>query len=473
MFWKKVFVNPKRNNYVALTAAAAQNPGFASTSSPCRTRCLFRLDRREMDSKSLKDRPLFAVVGCTGTGKTKLGVRLAQELGGEVVSADSIQVYKGLDVATNKATDEEMDGVPHHMMGTVDWRDECNVHQYRNEALKIIQDIYSRGKVPVVVGGTSYYIESIIYDNLVQGSAAGEPEPDAADDDDEQDDDEQDDDGDDLSVNAFREYALFRNVNDVPTAVTAMGAGRTYVYVLSEAVRFALNMTAVGRLPFRRYRNTFVGVDNVAGPWPPTVGECEAAALYAHGVRVLDAVAEAVGRTDGEPDVRYEVTAEDVVVGHLKRYGFADIHSRLDDLLTRVKKVSRMAANVDVDAKVQAALCRAHAELQMRTQRLTLALLVDHERTAVDLLTPAALKAHAAYFDPVAASALHPHNTRKVFRTIQIYLVRGKQKSKLFEEQRTRVSGSDVPVVALRFKEVHMMWLTCDAVSQNIIVLIE
>lgn len=48
------------------------------------------------------------------------------------------QVYKGLDVATNKATDEEMDGVPHHIMGTVDWRDECNVHQYRNEALKIV-----------------------------------------------------------------------------------------------------------------------------------------------------------------------------------------------------------------------------------------------------------------------------------------------------------------------------------------------
>ncbi|XP_022162711.1 tRNA dimethylallyltransferase, mitochondrial [Myzus persicae] len=471
MFWKKVFANPKRNNSVAFTAAAAQNPGFASTSSLCRTRRPFRLDRQDMDSKSLKDRPLFAVVGCTGTGKTKLGVRLAQELGGEVVSADSIQVYKGLDVATNKATDEEMDGVPHHMMGTVDWRDECNVHQYRNEALKIIQDIYSRGKVPVVVGGTSYYIESIIYDNhLVQGSAAGEPDPDPADDDDEQDDDEQDDDGDDLSADAFREYSGFRNVNDVPIAVTAAGAGRMYVDALAEAVRFAQTMTAIGRLPVRRYRNTFVGVDNVvdprmAEPWPPTVAECETAALYAHGVRVLGGVAEAVGRTDGAPDVQYEVTAADITVGHRERYGLADVQSRLDDLLTLVKNVDipvNEAAAAEVDANVRTALCRVHAELQMRTQRLALALLADHERTAVDLLTPAALKAHAAYFDPVAASALHPHNTRKVFRTIQIYLVRGKQKSKLFEEQRTRVSGSDVPVVALRFKEVHMMWLTCD-----------
>lgn len=92
MFWKKVFANPKRNNFVALAAAAAQYSGFVSTSSPYRTRRPFLSDRQEMDTKSLKDRLLFAVVGCTGTGKTKLGVRLAQELGGEVVSADSIQV---------------------------------------------------------------------------------------------------------------------------------------------------------------------------------------------------------------------------------------------------------------------------------------------------------------------------------------------------------------------------------------------
>nr|QUH22250.1 tRNA dimethylallyltransferase [Megoura viciae] len=470
MFWKKV---SRIRNAIISSRLPPPRPKIRDsrpTSSPCSTRYTFCLDRREMDTKCLKDRPLFAVVGCTGTGKTKLGVRLAQELGGEVVSADSIQVYKGLDVATNKATDEEMDGVPHHMMGTVDWRDECNVHQYRNEALKIIQDIYSRGKVPVVVGGTSYYIESIIYDNLVQGSAAGESEPDAADDDDEQDDDEQDDDGDDLSVNAFREYAGFRNANDVPMAVTAAGAGRMYVDALAEAVRFAQTMTAVGRLPFRRYRNTFVSVDNVVDPrvvglWPPTVAECETAALYAHGVRVLDAAIEAVRRTDGKPDVRYEIMAADVVVGHRERYGFVDVRFRLNNLLTRLKTgviPVQEAVDVEVEANVRVALCQAHVELQMRTQRLALALLADHERTAVDLLTPAALKAHAAYFDPVAASALHPHNTRKVFRTIQIYLVRGKQKSKLFEEQRTRVSGSDVPVVALRFKEVHMMWLTCD-----------
>jgi len=278
----------------------------------------------------------------------------------------------------------------------------------------------------VVVGGTSYYIESIIYDNLVQVSADGAPEP--ADDDDEQDDDERDDDGGDdlLSADVFREYAAFRNVNDVPTAVTVAGAGSMYTDALAEAVRFAQTMAAVRRLPFRRYRNTCVGVDDVddprvAGPWPSTVADCETAALYAHGVRVLEAVAGAVSRPDGAPVVRYEVTAADVTVGHRERYGLADVTSRLNDLLLLAKTVDYTVQGVaveQVDGDVLTALCRAHAEVHTRTQRLALALLADNERTAVDLMAPSALKAHAAYFDPVAASALHPHNTRRIFRYV-------------------------------------------------------
>jgi len=119
MFWKKVFASPKRNNYVALTAAAAQNSGFASTSSSCRTRRPFCLDRRAMDSKSIKDQPLFAVVGCTGTGKTKLGVRLAQELGGEVVSADSIQVSTWLCCFRSLSTDKVQFYLSYKSLGRV------------------------------------------------------------------------------------------------------------------------------------------------------------------------------------------------------------------------------------------------------------------------------------------------------------------------------------------------------------------
>lgn len=231
---------------------------------------------------------------------------------------------------------------------------------------------------------------------------------------DEDDDEEPEDDVVDLSVNAFREYALFRNSNDPPTADTVDGACQMYDETLANAVMFARTMPAVKRLPFKRYRNTFVpDVDDDRERWAFTVDECETATLYAHGVRILDAVARALCRSGSSVDnVRYEVLAVDVATGHHKRYAFADIRSRLDDLLAKAD------GDVETAAAVQRALCRAHAELEKRTQRLALALLVDEEQTAVELLSPTVLKAHAAYFDPVAASGLHPHNTRKVFRYV-------------------------------------------------------
>ncbi|XP_025416630.1 uncharacterized protein LOC112687878 isoform X2 [Sipha flava] len=326
--------------------------------------------------------------------------------------------------------------------------------------------IYSRGKIPVLVGGTSYYIESIIYNYLVRKTTE-----DVEDDDDDDcgggvgpEAPDNDDLTVDLSAKAFQEYAMFRNVNDVPTADTVDGAGRMYADTLAEAVRFVRTMAAVGRLPFKRYRNTFVAADDERrAEWPSTVVDCETAAVFAHGVRVLDAVAGALRREPRTPSVDeycgdggYEVSVADVVTGHRERYARAHVMSRLDAVLAAAGRAPA------VEPAVTEALCRTCAELEKRTQRLALALLVDNERTACSLLSPNALKVHASYFDPLAAKELHPHNVRKVFRTIQIYLMRGKQKSKFFQEQRIQVNGSDVPVVTLRFKEVHMMWLTCD-----------
>lgn len=260
----------------------------------------------------------------------------------------------------------------------------------------------------MVVGGTSYYIEAIIYDNLVRRAE-------------NEDEDEDDNDGEptaevaadtvNTSVEAFREYAPFRNFNDPPTADGVDAAGRMYADALAEAVRFGRGMPAVERLPFKRYRNTFVtaaAAEDDRARWPSTVAsviDCESAALYAHGVRVLDAVAAADAR------VRYEVLAADVTAGLRERYTYADVRSRLDAVLSATGTADGTA--------VKDALCRAYEELEKRTQRLALAVLADNERVSVALMTPHALKAHAAYFDPVAANELHPHNTRKVFRYVQ------------------------------------------------------
>ncbi|XP_071992596.1 tRNA dimethylallyltransferase [Engystomops pustulosus] len=120
--------------------------------------------------------PLVIVLGATGTGKSKLALQLGQRLGGEVISADSMQVYKGLDIITNKVTAEEQELCKHHMISCVDpLVTNFTVVDFRNKALALIEDIFSRDKIPIVVGGTNYYIESLLWKVLVNtGSPPGE-----------------------------------------------------------------------------------------------------------------------------------------------------------------------------------------------------------------------------------------------------------------------------------------------------------
>jgi tRNA dimethylallyltransferase len=105
---------------------------------------------------------VIAVVGPTAVGKTAFGIKLAQEVGGEVISADSRQVYKGLDIGTGKVTQEEMNGVPHHLIDVADPRVQFNVSDFVELGRKAITDISRRGKVPIIVGGTGMYIDSLV-----------------------------------------------------------------------------------------------------------------------------------------------------------------------------------------------------------------------------------------------------------------------------------------------------------------------
>ncbi|MFH4976144.1 hypothetical protein AB6A40_002853 [Gnathostoma spinigerum] len=128
----------------------------------------FRYIRSTLMARFNHEKPLIIVCGCTGTGKSELGVEIAKHFNGEVISADSMQVYRGLDIATNKITVSEMQGIPHHLLSCVDSESEVfNVHQFRHSALAVISRLWNQGKVPVVVGGTAYYIESVIYDDYL------------------------------------------------------------------------------------------------------------------------------------------------------------------------------------------------------------------------------------------------------------------------------------------------------------------
>ena len=103
-----------------------------------------------------------AVVGPTASGKSSLAVKIANHLDGEVVSADSMQIYKYMDIATAKVTAEEMQGVPHHLIDFVEPWESFSVAEYKQLALSCLDDIVKRGKLPVLAGGTGFYVDTVI-----------------------------------------------------------------------------------------------------------------------------------------------------------------------------------------------------------------------------------------------------------------------------------------------------------------------
>ncbi|NLJ90027.1 MAG: tRNA (adenosine(37)-N6)-dimethylallyltransferase MiaA [Clostridiales bacterium] len=109
-------------------------------------------------------KPLIIITGPTAVGKTELSIRLAKEINGEIISADSMQVYRGMDVGTAKITPDEMGGIRHYLIDILDPKEEFNVVKFKTYAKEAMDEIYSKGKIPIVVGGTGFYIQALLYD---------------------------------------------------------------------------------------------------------------------------------------------------------------------------------------------------------------------------------------------------------------------------------------------------------------------
>lgn len=107
---------------------------------------------------------LIVLTGPTAVGKSKLSIELAKRLGGEIISADSMQVYKYMNIGTDKISPEKMGGIRHHLIDFLDPCEDFNVFTFQKLVKEAIQDIASRGKVPIIVGGTGFYIQAVLYD---------------------------------------------------------------------------------------------------------------------------------------------------------------------------------------------------------------------------------------------------------------------------------------------------------------------
>lgn len=109
-------------------------------------------------------KPLVVIAGPTGVGKTELSLKLAKAIDGEIISADSMQIYKGLNIGTAKINKDEMNGVKHHLIDVFDPDFSCDVTRYKELCVECIDDILSRGKIPILVGGTGFYIQAVTRD---------------------------------------------------------------------------------------------------------------------------------------------------------------------------------------------------------------------------------------------------------------------------------------------------------------------
>ena len=117
-----------------------------------------------MMNASKEKSPLIVLSGPTAVGKTKLSIALAKALGGEIVSADSMQVYRGMDIGSAKITKEEMQGIPHHMIDILEPWEEFSVAVFKEKCCRCLPGIYERGHIPIVTGGTGFYVQALLRD---------------------------------------------------------------------------------------------------------------------------------------------------------------------------------------------------------------------------------------------------------------------------------------------------------------------
>ena len=125
-----------------------------------------KIAKRAMENErkqEMEKRPLIIITGPTAVGKTELSIKLSKAVGGEIISADSMQVYRHMDIGSAKVTKEEMDGVPHHLIDVLEPWEDFNVVVFQQMANKALEGIYARGAVPIIAGGTGFYIHALLY----------------------------------------------------------------------------------------------------------------------------------------------------------------------------------------------------------------------------------------------------------------------------------------------------------------------
>ena len=112
----------------------------------------------------MSKKPMVILTGPTAVGKTELSIKLAKAINGAIISADSMQIYKYMDIGSAKITPREMQGIKHYLVDELMPEDDFNIYRFKQMAQEALEEIYSEGKLPIIVGGTGFYIQGLLYD---------------------------------------------------------------------------------------------------------------------------------------------------------------------------------------------------------------------------------------------------------------------------------------------------------------------
>ena len=322
---------------------------------------------------NLRRLPLVVVLGSTGTGKSKLAIEIGKRIGGEILSADSMQVYKGLDIITNKVTAEELSECQHHLIDFVSPMKEFSVVEFRNMALPLIEDIKRRGKIPIVVGGTNYYIESVLWNILI--------------------DEESDKDGGGTSSSSSEEESEGPARAIKKRKQIQSFKGTTSVQIAAEGERCEQEV-------------------NQASLWEETIDQ---------------------ERARDESDVQSSKTS------HCEKLTESDTSPEIS---VSVEMVSEAGSR---DARSEEMSGLVHEEPKSKSEELS------HKKSLYEMLREV---------DPVMADRLHPSDSRKIARSLQVYEQHGRPHSQILQEQR-EMAGGNAYGGPLRYEHTCVFWLQC------------
>lgn len=325
---------------------------------------------------NLRRLPLVVILGSTGTGKSKLAIEIGKRIGGEILSADSMQVYKGLDIITNKVTAEELAQCPHHLIDFLSPLKEFSVVEFRNMALPLIEDIKKRGKIPIVVGGTNYYIESVLWDMLIDdesnradtGSCSSDEEFEGA-------------------ARATKKRKQIQSSELAPSVKTADEEDKQR--------KEEVNRTS--------QNEDLSGQEGEKGS-----GELSSSAIPYEKLTDFDPSSGSIASVEMASDAgNISIQTEETSGHELVGIGCEESKSK-GDAVSLKKSLYEKLREVD----------------------------------------------------PIMADRLHPSDTRKIARSLQVYKQHGKQHSQILQEQQQRLGGSAYGG-PLRYEHVCVFWLQC------------